>query len=720
MNSILEIERAASRLRHDLKLAQMPELRLLCGLRFFDPVASHQGAGIESYFREFIPTLAIAAGKSDPQEFLPEETESVERLVDLLKTQPTVVVSPDDIDAFSCLAGKIDMGAEKSPLLHSSPGSSVRITCLFVEHYPDLDLLPRGRILNLIVTASRISSQAEDDDVVVRNPVSEPDDRFLAQARDSIKAARAFLETRYGLPHKKRYRFDYAVDSSGARFTGDSLGVAFAVGAIAAMTRTEVFRDKLSVSPSVAFSGALSADGRLSPVDSDALKLKIYRAFHSYLSLLVIPRKHLADAQTQVLELEKKDPGRRLDLAGVETIGAVVNDPRLILAERSSAAAYVARRAWKAKRSVWVEVPALLVMLAVLYYLVAPASYMPWFDDNPVYAIANPATNGLEVYNRDSTLLWADVLSCPISKITSDNLWATCFGRLYDFDSDGKNEVVFLPRIDEVCNDRALLRFYSHDGQLRWMRNAAILGRYPKDTTGVQYDAGYLGIAETRNGPIIISTVYQELPARAHLRLWNPNGDSLGWYIHWGHGVVQKMIDIDRDGQQEILFTGFYNRKKCVALLVLRPDSIQGFSPIEPGIENEYPWWIPGNQVGYILFPKSDIGCLPGELPMGYNSPGPNGIRLADDGQIQVHISESVKFEYTPSLIYTIDHRLRVIKVAMNDFLITHRRHLVAEGKLPPIEDARAYYGSLRDAVTYWTDSGWVTEGQLRMVEGRE
>jgi len=532
LSSILEIEKAASRLRHDLKQAQLPELKLLCGLTFLDSVASQHGAGLESYVREFIPSLAIAAGKSDPQEFLPEETESLKRLLDLLKTQPDGVVSPDNINAFSSLVDNIKKSTEASPLAASTPGSSVQITCLFVEHYPDLNLPPRGRILNLIVTASRISSSADEDDVVVRNPVSEPDDRFLAQARDSIKAARVYFLYRYGLPQKKRYRFDYAVDFSGARFTGDSLGVAFAVGAIAALARTEVLRDKLSVSPDVAFSGALSADGKLSPVDSDALKLKIYRAFHSNLNLLVIPREHLADAQTQVLELEKQHPGRRLDLAGAETIGAVANDPRLMLIERSSAAAYVARRAWKAKRSVWVEVPALLVLLAVLFYLVAPARYMPWFDNNPVYAIANPTTNSLEAYNRDSTLLWADVLSCPISKVTSDDLWSTSFGKTCDFDGDGRNEVVFLPRIDEVCDDRAFLRFYSHDGQLLWKRNGAILNRCSVDTTGVQYDAGYLRIVEISNELVIVSIVHQELPARCHIRLWNAAGDSLGWYIH--------------------------------------------------------------------------------------------------------------------------------------------------------------------------------------------
>ena len=713
-----DIEQAAARLRRQLPAAQLPELKLLCGLRFFSHLRSHHDAVIESYLREFTPILSDAATKSNPHEFLPDETASLEQLSELLQAQPDGVIALDDLNALERLVAAIKSRQTPSADTTTALRRAVVVNCLFVEYYPDLDLPPRGRLLQLYVSGSPISPRAEADDIVVRNPVDEPDDRFLAQARDSIKAARAHVLARFGLPFGKRYRFDFAVNSSGARFTGDSLGLAFAVGAVAALAKIEVFRDKLSVADSVAFSGALSPEGRLEKVDSEALKLKIYRAFHSDLKLLVIPREHITDAWTYLSTLEGQHENRRLELVGADALDTVAGDPRLLRAERSSAPVYWVRKIWRIKRSVWVEIPALILLLAVLAYLVTPERYLPWFDNNPVFAISNPGTNSLEAYNRDSTLLWADVLSCPISKVTSEAIWSSSFGRPYDFDGDGLNEVVFLPQIDEICDDRAFLRFYSHDGQLLWKRNAALLGRYPKDTAGVQYDAGFLRTVETSTGPVIVSIVNQEMPARSHIRLWNPTGDPRGWYIHWGHGMIQKTVDVDLDGAEEILFTGFNNRNHCVGLLVLKPDSVQGFSPIEPGVENEYSWWVPGTQAAYILFPMSDVGRVPGELPVGYNAPGPNGVRLADDGQIQVYVSESVNYESRSQLIYTIDHRFRVVKVVMNDFLVTHRRQLVAEGKLPPIEDARAYFATLRDAVTYWTNSGWVTEGQMRAAEG--
>lgn len=712
MSSILEIEKAASRLRRDLKLAQLPELKLLCGLKFFDSVASHPGARLESYVREFIPWLAIAAGKSDPQEFLPGETESLEKLIDILKTQPTGVVSSDDINAFSCLADRIDKSTKDSTPAASTPGSSVRITCLFVEHYPDLDLPPRGRILNLIVTTSRISSKAEDDDVVVRNPVSEPDDRFLAQARDSIKAARAYLFDRYGLPQKKRYRFDYAVDSSGARFTGDSLGVAFAVGAIAALAKVEVFRDKLSVSPHVAFSGALSSDGRLSPVDSDALKLKIYRAFHSVLKHLVIPRKHLADAQAHVLVLEKRHPDRRLDLAGAETLEAVTDDPRLLSTERSSAATYVARKAWKAKRSVWVEVPALLVLLAVLFSLVAPARYMPWFDDNPAFTLANQTNSSLDVFNRDSVLLWTDAMPCTLAELYYDYpVLAANMARTFDIDGDGRNEVLALPKYGELCDEQGWIRVYSHDGRLRSGLFAGFPGDENLDNPEIMYDAYSLYVEPINGSPGIITEITKVLGALSCIRLFDSAGNCRGSYVNDGATSFRMAQDINGDLQDELFFLNFYNPQLCASLLVLRSDTVCGESP-PPSDSTQ----LGGNQLAYVLFPVSDLGKVPGELISESNAPGIHGIEYSGTGQVYAYVSESSKLP-PASIIYTVDARFRVTGATANNSFKRRYRELVDAGSLPPVDDWPNFEAIARDAVIYWTDTGWVTEGQLRAAE---
>lgn len=594
------------------------------------------------------------------------------------------------------------------------------VKCLFVDKGGHTIAAGRGRMRTLVCKNADTIARQETNEVVFDNQVRSPDDPFVGASYNALDAVGQILLRDENGSNSRCLRVHLGVEGSHQTFTGDSIALAVALVGYAMLMKPQIHRHERFIAGEIAVTGSLTAEGTLMAVNAGSLNKKIERAFFSPVKYVVVPQDNAAMARECIEQLRAKYPRRRLQVIAYERLQDVINDHNVIRPEKVCMGAFVARKARRYTGSIRVQVPLLLGLTWLLLALLSPKYFDPWFDWNPVYAIANPTTNSLEAYNRDSTLLWADVLSCPISKVTSDRIWSTSFGKTYDFDGDGRNEVVFLPRIDEVCDDRAHVRFYASDGQLVWKGNAALLGRYPKDTAGVQYDAGYLRIVETSNGPVIVSIVYQDMPARAHIRLWDAAGDSLGWYVHWGHGAIQEVTDIDHDGQDEILFTGFYNRKQCVALLVLRPDSVQGFSPIEPGIENEYPWWIPGNQVAYILFPKSDVGCLADELPAGYNAPGPSGLRVADDGLIQVNISESVDYEGSPQLIYTIDKRFRVVKVAMTDILVTHRQQLVAEGKLQPIEDASAYFDALRDAVTYWTDSGWVTEGQLRAVEGQE
>lgn len=353
MVTVLELEKAAARLRRELKAVAVSEIRLLCGLRFGAVLGEAAPEHREAYLREFLPALAEAAGRCDRREFLPDELGLLGRFVELVEAEADWQGSKE----LAALAGLVapGPGVGVGDHLGAADGRVVRVNGLFVEYYPDLDLPPRGRLLTLRVVAMALPGGAEDDDVVVRNPVSDTDDRFLAQARDSVAAARLHLAQRYGWNGKKRYRFDFTVESAGARFTGDSLGVAFAVGAIAALGRIEALREEIGVNSAVAFCGALAAHGVLAPVDVDALKLKVYRGFWSDLKVLVIPRVHITEAWAYLKELEEAHRGRKLELMGADVLADVAGDPRLVPVRRLSVPGYVVRQVWKSKRSPWVQ-----------------------------------------------------------------------------------------------------------------------------------------------------------------------------------------------------------------------------------------------------------------------------------------------------------------------------------------------------------------------------
>jgi hypothetical protein len=475
LTSFLDIEQAAQRLRRNLRVAPRPDLRILCGLEFFRLFADEGGAPIpqqavllETYLREFIPALAIEARRCDPREFFPYEAARLGDLIAWIEKAPPETVSADDLAALHCfdsahhkLLHEVVAGVgqeEDSVGVPEADGATI-LNCLFVEENPDLGLEPRGRILQLRVAATPISGKVKDDDIVIRNPTARPDDPFRQQAQIAVAAARRHMAKRYGLSGKKRYRFDFEVLSAASALTGPSLGVPFAVGALAALARTEVLRDRFMVPRNVAFSGALGDDGRLVPIDGVGLRRKIERAFHSDVGLLVVPRDHLSDAWEYVAQLETQHPGRKLDLVGADTLDAVANDPRLLVPRRLSLPLHIARKGWKAKRSAWVEVPGLIVLAGLLFALAAPAKWMPWFDWNP--ATLRPTAKGISALNARGQEVWARSFPCPC--IDTASRWVAD-----DIDDDGKRELAFLlsTPASDPCSLNAVFYMLDDDGDL--------------------------------------------------------------------------------------------------------------------------------------------------------------------------------------------------------------------------------------------------------------
>ncbi len=720
MISIFDIERAAQRLERCLAMGLSPEVQILLGLEFFGLLRDAScPCGPDSYLTQFMPRLGNAAALADPEEFFPDEADELASFAEWVgrvggeahkaaMTAVLQVATASQNFLSECLHSVAADEAHESPARGAADGAAaVALNCLFVEHFPDLDLPPRGRLLKLTVTATRIPAKTGSDDIVVRNPVTKPDDRFLAQARDSVRAAREYMHRRYGLQLSKRYRLDFAVDSTGARFTGDSLGVAFAIGAIAAVARIEVLRERVTVLPGAAFSGALLVGGDLSPVDGDALKRKIDRAFFSRLRYLVVPRENMTRAWECLSELESRCPGRKLELVGADTLDTVAGDPRVVPGSRLSPLGYTARRMWNAKRAPAVEVTALVAALYFLLYLVIPPRYMPWFDRNPAYAGFNEAENSLEARNRDSLLIWSEPFQCKLSAAGWSELIV-----VRDLDGDGMNEVLFMPLTTEASSQRDWLYCFSADHQLRFKRYCAIRGQYPGDTAGVSYDPEHLNIVSVAGKSVIITEVAGNSPGRSHIRLWDACGDSLGWYINAGASRFVKTQDLDADGREELLFLNFNNRMNCTALLVLDLDSnVVGVSPPYQDSVYDLSRVRPGSQAQYALFPVTDLGKL--DLANAYNAPGTEGVRENTKGIINVYVGESAHADDVRA-IYSLDFSLRVVGVTFSDQFRKRRNDLVREGRLTSV-DWSQYADDVRDSVLHWCSGSWVGELQLRV-----
>lgn len=713
MPNFLQIESESERLRQALRLAPSPELETVCILKFFSGLKDELPGLVEPYFKEFIPKLTVASQKADPREFLPADAAQLSGLLEFLGGLPAGICSGDDLEHLQTLHRKISdylRAVHNGELIAESDekGNGVSLKALFVEHFPELGLDPRGRILTLRVSAERISPRNETDDVDIRNPLLKSNDSFLKQARDSAAAARKYLEQSHNLPSRRRYRINFHVDHTGARFTGDSLGVAFAVGAVAAIARLEVLREKISVAPDAVFSGALSAEGKILPIDAQGLKLKIFRAFHSGLKYLVIPRQHIDDCWGYLKELESPYPRRKLELYGVEELPSVLSDPRFVTRSKVSPVSYRARKTVQTVRNPKFEIPMLVVMLSLLAFF-SVKLFTPIENDNPVRFHVDTENKAIEFFNSGDSLLWSLEIPWTVPDLHAQELNTI----LADLNQDANNEVLILPVTREKTPDYTWFYCFSSDGDTLFKRFCIIPDEYIVDTPHV-VEGLHIRVYESDERMLIVTIAATQTPMGSYVRFWTSDGDSLGWYINAGGSQPSLADDIDNDGDLEVFFLNYNNPESCASLAVVDPDSAWGCSPPYDSTESRDRSKLKrGSQVAYVLFPQTDVSSAY-DLP--YNGPSNEGVWRTEDGYA-VAISEYGDSEGRNfGIVYHFDKNFRVILVVPTDQFRRLRDRTVREGRVPdmPLDD---YIAHLLDTVTYWTDSGWVTEGQLRAAE---
>lgn len=718
-----EPERLAARLRQQLRAVPSPELKLFCGLAFFARFHDLDLIRLEPLLREFAPALADASHTAQPQEFLPQDLSALSLFLSLLAKSDRNAVNSDDRNALESLQESVKAWLERvtapnennlpavDPLRYDEKDRyTVKLRCLFVEDYPEFDLQSRGRILTLQVCALSIPKKAQEDTVEVQSPVEHRNDLFLLQARDSVKAARTHLSGQYALNNAKRYRIDFKVDTTGARFTGDSLGLAFAVGAICAISRIEVFSETTSIPAEVAFSGALASSGQLAPISPDGLRLKIERAFYSDLKCLVIPQQHFADAQQYLRTLEAIAPKRKLELVGTETLRNVTGDSRFLKQKEVSKPVYWGRMAWKARRSSLLEAAALAVLLLVAAYV-----FLPMLDRVPAKVVTK--SSGFEVQNQFSRKLWEKLVTgCDPLVANHDISWVVA-----DLGLEPGNEVIYAPVATQACSLSGWFYVYDCKDSLLFSRNGRICDVYPTDSISRNdpdlYEGPWIKTIDLNGQRIIVCMYNKTYPARGYITLWSAQGDSLGWYLLSGTGSITEAIDIDNDGFQEMLGFAFWNRLNCVGFFVLPVTGAYGVSPpfwkIGNGLDLRFVER--GNHKRFIALPLSfDVGkiCNPRFMQEWARS------TQLSQNEYRLTVCEFTEGQVEFTLDFYVDRNFRCKEVKLSDVFRKKRQTLIEDGKIKDIP-LDIYCDMLRDSVRYWlspADSMYTTEGQLRAM----
>ncbi|MDD3731823.1 MAG: hypothetical protein PHU88_05545 [candidate division Zixibacteria bacterium] len=582
------------------------------------------------------------------------------------------------------------------------------VFCLFVEK-DDLGMQCRGRMKQLTGRVELNSNQDSIDEVTFHNQIKTPDDPFIGVAYDALKAVRQlFLNLHQVDKTIHGYHSHFSITDSQQTFTGDSIGLAFALVAYTQLIKPDITRFDKFISSEVTLTGSIDAEGKLAPVNNDTLFHKIERAFFSPIKYLILPEINLTRAKLHLEKLNRQYPHRHLYLIGHNNLREVIEDHNIIRDEKVCTGTLIIRKITRINRMTIIQIPLLFLLTYFLTCLIFPKTWL-WFDWNPQYV--QLTEKGFRALNVDSTFLWDKEFECElIPELTS---W-----KIGDFDKDKKNEIAFSPTSlkNIFCEDNNNLFIYDNNDKILCNKEIVICNEYINDdTVRNAYTRVYINFfqMERFDTDIIVTSTSASYPSRTQIRFWKIDGTPLGWYINAGatHCNSTHFLYSPKIGA---VFGCVNRRMSCAGLLIVKPDSSFGVSPPYQDSLYDLSWVKRGNQLCYIMFPPTEMIAF---CETSYNHP--HLVRIDSDSTLCIEIREDFIYNIKVDLLlfyYLNINTLRIYDVKLSDNYITYYNKLVSENKLKPV-NWDSFKQKLLDTVTYWIDSTWVTEGQLRTLE---
>lgn len=587
-----------------------------------------------------------------------------------------------------------------------------RAVCVFVAKGASDDNSD-GRMRILRAQIEPASKAAPGDQVTFDNQIRTPQDPFVGSAYAALAAVRGYLaESGYSGRAKSHLNAHFTVEDSGETFTGDSIGLAIALLTYTQLLQLELERQDRFLSAEVAYTGAVSPEGEILPVSDESIGAKVKRVFHSPVRFLVLPQANYPAARSALDELGAAYPRRSLTLIPVRHLADCLNDHNVVRSQKVCIGEYVARRAAKYSRMTKVQVPLLVVLGYLMLAIIDPRAFWLFFDRNPAFVLPDLESGSIVAFNADSTQLWSHKFSASFTSPESDTAGIVKHMRAIDINGDGDNEVLVIPPNQDDVEENSWLYYFNRRGKIMFKRYLSIPNQYPGDTDSTVYHNFALYPVRFADTMYIITIATQVSPARTHIRLWSNQGDSIWWFINAGGADLKAMKDLDGDGSDELIFSGYNNRLGCAAFFALNRYTESGASP--PFTDIDYPLSRVrrARTYAYLTIPPSDVCSVEGRT--NYNHPGHIATRDRLGSAFDVYTSETAGGG--DEIIYTLNERMRVIAVLCTDQFLRTRRRLVEQGILSVFDDS-TYHENLRKSVLYWFPDGWKAESELERTD---
>lgn len=550
--------------------------------------------------------------------------------------------------------------------------------CLFVEKSNN-GTLSKARMRVLVSKIEFTFSLNSTDTVAFDNKIASPNDPFVGIAFTALKAVRNILrqKSRKPIGGNNSFNAHFRVRNSSQVFTGDSIGLAMALVSYIELMKTEISRQDRFLSSDVAISGSIDEKGNLVPINDHTLDSKVQRVFFSPMSYLLIPDGNFTSAKNSISKLRKKYPNRSLQLISAGHLDQVLKNLNIIRTERVCPMVIMKKTINKYTRSTYVQILILLTLIYIMVCFVYPKARFD-FDWNPAYV--SMKENNLTAFNEDSIPLWNHKFEENINSV-----WWRAI--VYDLNSDGKNEVAFMPWSEFKTRYSNKFFVFNDKGKLLFSRYCIKLNEYPGDTSiNNVYGVNRFAVFEWKGNPIIMTSFTMSEPARQHIRFWTAEGDSLGWYINSGFlGHLHHSTD---DG---VIICDYNNRTNKASIIVLDPENCYGVSPPYTYDLSEVR---KGNQIAYISLPNSVIKSYD-----CFRYSNITSLTQVSFDQYKIRVRELNGFEL--GINYHLDNSYRVTKSYPDDLYEDTAKFILPDSILSHIQ-LSTYFRSLKDSVEYF------------------
>lgn len=328
-------------------------------------------------------------------------------------------------------------------------------------------------------------------------------------------------------------------------------------------------------------------------------------------------------------------------------------------------------------------------------------------DKNPVFA--DVKSGALNIYNNSWEALWKKA-AYGIPELKSEMLsdWGFPFKRhvnISDIDSDNKNEVL----VSGDFTDKGLYRTdslycYNFDGTKRWVTGPENIhsGSIPnwKRTEWLIQD--YLTI-NTRGNKRLFLVANDWTYALTLVSEIDPkNGQVLSSIYHSGWFFSDLLLDLDNDGNDEIILSGTSNDYYRPVIMVLRAGGFKGAIDkselLNPNDNHK------GNALYYLLLPVTNYH-------QKYASSGVvelREIRKTDKGFTVITFEVQPKnVNGTFGLVYSFDKNMQIRNIIPTNWFQKQYNDLYEKGVFKEPLDSN-YFQNLKNSILYWDGDKFV------------